>query len=216
LSGASAQTSLALGNLFVTAQWQENQQNFVITQAAPGGDTLEGLFGNWVFDYVIISTFADRYALTDLVTANGMPGLAGVDYTGGLVLAERTADILDDPFPYTFAMLDPSSIICKFYIFNQSDPNTIIGQYYQLHVTGGQCDSSNIGAAYPLQGFHLDNSSPLRLKNVVASSAQEQLRVEEAAQAQIGQEATIVDPASLKILNALQNRLHELCNATGC
>lgn len=101
--------------------------------------------GTWTFRYSIGSSpFTNRYSFTTVVASSAVPGdyaASGTDEFGNLVVgtyASRQA---------TWAVLDPGTIIDRFYVFNFSDLNSVSGCYHQINPPGstnvGQCHSMN-------------------------------------------------------------------------
>jgi hypothetical protein len=164
LSGASGTYQLNFAGQIVTIEWQENKQNFVITGASGGGgggggglDDLSSLIGNWLFTYTIISTFTNAYNLQTLTTVSGTPTLIGEDEFGDPVIANKIQDLTPgSPLPYTFALLDPSLIICRFYVFNHPSANVVSGLYIQYSTdASGNCTTNTSGNTYVMTGSRI-------------------------------------------------------------
>jgi hypothetical protein len=130
------------------------------TTLPPSG--LAALIGSWRFQFTIISTFTEDYSLTHIESVEGVPTLVGTDELGGLVIVSRTAD-LGGGVPFEFAMLDPGTFLCDFYLFDQPGPNSISGEHYTMDVDAlGSCD----------QLFGPDPLSGTRLSSVAVGSAE--------------------------------------------
>lgn len=169
LSGAGGSVSTVLAGRDVTLTWQQGQQNYVITSATQGGNfSLNTLIGNWIFSFQIGSVlFTEGYSLTHLQQTTNFLAIVGTDDIGGPVLGGETADISSEPFPYQFALLDPGSIICQFYVFNQLTQNTLEGIYIQYQTfSPGNCNTSSGSGPYPMTG--------LRVNAQVTSASSEQ------------------------------------------
>ena len=126
----------------VTVSWTQGVQNFLITDQAtvvPGD--LSSLIGTWDFVFRIISTFTQRYRLQEVRDVSGTQGLVGLDERDDLVLVMRSDDLsLGGSFPFEFAMLDPGTIICDFFVFNRTGVTSISGSYFLVDVdSSGDC-----------------------------------------------------------------------------
>ncbi len=86
------------------------------------------LKGHWWLSYTIISTFADDYDLWSLQqsTTDGTWFLGGEDKYGGLVVGGYNEEYGD------WSILDPGSIIDKFYVFTTDGQTITGGCYYQI------------------------------------------------------------------------------------
>lgn len=135
------------------------------------------LGGTWTFIYTIISTFQDQYMLTALDPVPGSAGqyfVDGIDGFGGPVVA------MYYPPTSNWSLLDPGSIIDKFYVFTFSDNNHVSGCYYQISPPG----STNLSQCYAMAG----NRFPSRAfdKALAAPGSEDQLLKEAAATGQKG------------------------------
>lgn len=91
----------------------------------------ERLAGTWNFNYQIINNFTQVYTLTTTRESTSRPGeyyMAGTDQYGDLIVAGY------DPKENDFSLLDPGTVIDRFFIFNiTSGANTSVnGCYYQI------------------------------------------------------------------------------------
>jgi hypothetical protein len=118
------------------------------------GDTaeLQALLGNWQFRFVIGTVaFTAQYALTGIDTASlPYPAITGSDGFGELITVARFRDV--DPttsVPRTFLLVDPGTIICNTFAFDQTSPTTLVGEYLQLTA---DCSAPSVGSGtlYPM------------------------------------------------------------------
>lgn len=189
LRGASATTTATIGGQQVTLQWQESSQNFVITSATStggGGGTadLQDLLGQWVFVSTILSTFYDHYLLERIETVSGKQVIAGTDLDdAGPIVAARVPDLISDPFPYDFALLDPNVIFCDLFVFNKTGPNTVTGAdvLFKTDATG-KCTTPSTGRLNPMTGTRT-GAALTEESALVPASDQELRRTEDASAA---------------------------------
>jgi hypothetical protein len=121
---------------------------------------LAGLFGTWTFTYSIVSTFQDRYVMSQVQTSSqGFPFIPVYDVYDGLTdaVCARTADLGFPNAPFEFALLDASSLFCDFFVFNKTGATTISGNYYLTDIAfDGSCgDVVNPTTPYPLSGVRV-------------------------------------------------------------
>jgi hypothetical protein len=185
LTGQSGTYTVNFAGRTVTLQWQESSQNFVIVASTEGGGEgdadLRALLGLWEFAYTIASTlFRNQYHLQRLETADGTRVIIGVDAFGDPVIAARIRDLISDPFPYNFALLDPGVIICRLFIFNQVTANRLEGAYIQLSADPTTlCGAPTTGNLYPMIGTRLSAATSalsLPLDNQEAMEMQADMR----------------------------------------
>jgi hypothetical protein len=156
---------------------------FALSGGGGGNSTnLSDLLGRWEFVYTIISQFRDHFDLQRIVAINGIEAIAGVDLDfGGSVVVARVSDLIDDPFPYTFALLDPDLGICDFFVFDKTGVNTVEGaQITTTKDAVGNCDDL-IGTPHPMVGTRTGAA----LQDIPARSAgeEEALKLQEEANA---------------------------------
>jgi hypothetical protein len=88
------------------------------------------------------------------------------------------------PIPYTFALIDHSGLICKFFIFDHPSANVLSGRYVQYLVNSiGDCildAMSNI--TYPMSGAR--TSTALLAQTPEERQAIEQQAIDEGSQMQ--------------------------------
>ena len=152
----------------------------------------ERLIGTWEFSYTIISRFTNTYRLSDVQGSSITPGewnIFGTDEFGDLVIAGYSPDL------EAFSLLDPGTIINRFFTFDFVGSNTVSGCYYQI-VDG------SLSRCYDMTGVRTSSTALTRLTSAPPSTtaAQEELgEVEEAER--LGNEAQIeVDPKIIKVL----------------
>lgn len=181
LTGQSATCNTSIAGQNVTLSWQQNQQNFVITGASGGGGgaDLRDLLGRWRFVYTIISTFVNNYDFQRIVTTStGVTGIVGINLDDGSPFAAaRVKDLISEPFPFDFALLNPRTIICDFFAFNKTGRDTVAGIYVLTSKSGGTCGSI-IGSPDPMTGTRISASAATEGK--AAAVAGEDLKLEEA------------------------------------
>jgi hypothetical protein len=102
--------------------------------------------GTWTFVYTILSTFADSYTLT---TLNPTPGSGGQYFVNGTGSAGDPVVADYHPQFGNWSLLDPGSVIDRFFVFNFSDNNHVSGCYYQISPPG----SSNMSSCYAMAGI---------------------------------------------------------------
>jgi hypothetical protein len=165
--------------------WQQSQQNFASAGVTTAGSvSLNTLIGHWLFAYTILVNFANTYHLNYIDTSTGTPLFFGTDEFGDLIAAARTQDLTTEPFPFAFALLDPGSTLCRFFVFNQLDTNTLEGVYLQLDVTStGECSSSSSGNVYQRIGARLTAALSLSA-SAEARGTQEEREAQQNAQVQ--------------------------------
>jgi hypothetical protein len=101
--------------------------------------------GTWTFSYTIINGFTNRYTFTSITgpdrdgdwLALGT-GEFGDKVGGGYVSSTRL-----------WGVLDPGTIIDRFFVFTFSDLNTVSGCYYQVDPPG----STHLSRCYSMLGF---------------------------------------------------------------
>ena len=182
LTGAAGSVSTILAGRDVTLTWQQSQQNYVITSVSAGGgglNDLSSLIGTWLFSYTIISTFTNTYDLQTLTTIDGVPTLIGEDEFGGGVIANKVQDLSPgSSLPYTFALLDPGSIICRFFVFNHTSTNVVNGVYAQFDADNfGNCTNKTSGNTYAMTGSRI--SAIVQVKSQVDQNTLEQQSLSE-------------------------------------
>ena len=161
----------------------------------------ERLIGTWEFSYTIISRFTNTYRLSDVQGSSITPGewnIFGTDEFGDLVIAGYSPDL------EAFSLLDPGTIINRFFTFDFVGSNTVSGCYYQI-VDG------SLSRCYDMTGVRTSSTALTRLTSAPPSTtaAQEELgEVEEAER--LGNEAQIeVDPKIIKVLEGLREVLRQ-------
>jgi hypothetical protein len=167
------------GTFFANVQWNPISLEFVPTESGVEDESLLAktalLKGQWHFVYTIISTFTDDYTLTTIPgTTNSQGGfdIRGTDAFNGLVVASYF------PKEGNYALLDPGSIIDKFYVF-YTDGATILPKscYYQINPPG----SNNFSRCYTLTGVKTRASQLIGLE-----PDEEDVRAREVAEAEAG------------------------------
>jgi hypothetical protein len=101
--------------------------------------------GTWSYTYVIISTFTDRYTFSSVRPNPSVPGdyaAVGSDQFGDLVVGTYVSS------QRQWAVLDPSSIIDRFFRFTFVDNNRVTGCYHQISPPG----STNLSRCYAMTG----------------------------------------------------------------
>ena len=92
----------------------------------------ERLIGTWVFSYRIgFSEFTQTYRLNDVRESSSTPGewyIFGTGQFDNLVIAGYSPDL------EAFSLLDPSTILDRFFTFDFVGSNTVSGCYYQIDV----------------------------------------------------------------------------------
>jgi hypothetical protein len=156
------------GSYRVDFQWDSTTFTFVPVAASvvietppttPPTDPIlaktELLKGHWHFVYTIISTFTDDYSLTTIPgTKNSQGGyfINGTDQFGGPVAAAYF------PTDGNWALLDPGTIIDKFYTFLTNGQTLSNGCYYQISPPG----SSNFSRCFTLTGVKTSAAAAAR------------------------------------------------------
>ena len=131
--------------------------HYDVCEARGGGSSLNDLLGTWRFRYTIISTFTSTYRLSRVDTSTGTSLIVGTDEYGDPVVAGRIQDVAPgNPLPYEFALLDPGSIICQFFLFDKTGINRVEGLYIQIR--GGACNG-NTSNPYPMTGTRTSRST---------------------------------------------------------
>lgn len=148
----------------------------------PPAGSLNALLGRWLFSYTILSTLTQIYDLQAVVMVNGVQAISGEDEFGDAVVAARIEDLVPGSgLPYDFALLDPSIILCRFYVFNQTSANDLSGLYFQTDIDfDGSCGSITSNG-YTMTGSRLSGS----LTQALRSSPMLQLSQDEAALAEV-------------------------------
>jgi hypothetical protein len=155
--------------------------------------------GTWSLTYVILSSFTDRYTFTTIQASTASPG----DYN-----ALGTGQF-GDPVIGTYAsstnawgILDPGTIIDRFFVFNFNDNNRVTGCYFQINPPG----STNLSNCYAMTG----SRSPLK---DLGSASTRDTRLQEAletleVQAEQGT-LPVPDPAVLDLYIRTRRHLDE-------
>lgn len=116
-------------------------------------DVLRDLLGTWTFETTIISVFLDHYRLEKVETIDGVRVISGTDLDdGGSILVARPSDLIDDPFPYDYAMLDPGNTICDFFVFSKTGPDSVAGADFLTDASAGRCGSFLTGTPHSMVG----------------------------------------------------------------
>ena len=210
LTGQSATCNTSIAGQNVTLAWQQDQQNFVITAAGGGGGTsLSDLLGRWHFVSNFSGTlFTDSYWLQQVTTINGTPAITGVDLDdSGLIIAARVQDLISEPFPYNFALLDPGSILCDLFVFNKTGADTVTGADVLLDLSAGKCGAPLTGNLNPMTGTRYALAATI----APASSDDELLRIAADQAASVGQtqaqDTVLIAPDALQdLIQALQGQ----------
>ena len=132
------------------------------------------LKGYWYFYYTIISTWDDYYTLDTITGDTNSQGgyyIFGTDEYGDLVNACYWPD------DGNWALLDPGSIIDKFYTF-YTDGNTILANscYYQINNSTG-----DLSSCYTLNGYKVYSILAIQLKGSVTEAIEsEEMKATEA------------------------------------
>ena len=152
------------------------------------GSSLNDLLGTWRFTYTILSTWTDIYRLSRIDTSTGTPLIVGTDQYGGPVAGGRIQDISPgNSLPYEFALLDPSIIICQFFLFDKTGTNRVEGVYIQID--DGECDG-DASNPYPMIGTRTSRAtSGIQEQSLTRDAVLEQL----SAELQSFEEATTLD-----------------------
>jgi len=175
------------------------------TEVAIPGAGLSDLLGIWRFVYTIISTFTDTYDLQRIVVGStGIPGIIGIDLAdGGPVIVARVEDIIDDPFPFVFFLLDPDLISCDFFAFDQTGPNTVEG--IQVLILGSDCGSI-LGGQHPMTGTRIA-AAMVTEGQAATAVTREVLKLEEVVETTEDLIApSISDEMIQKLMEALQSQ----------
>ena len=118
---------------------------------------LRGLFGQWRFEFTIISTFEDHYRLGPDFTDDGL--LIGEDLTSGGIVLVRSGEEAG----YEFALLDPGLLLCDLYLFDKVGSDQVAGvQISLLTDDQGLCTSD---------GFSPNSMSGVRVSALSAVSS---------------------------------------------
>lgn len=169
-----------------TLQWSETAQNFLVSGFSTGGGggspSLSALLGQWLFSYTIISTFTNFYDLQEIDTSTGTPVILGEDEFGDPIIAARVQDLIDDPFPYDFALLDPSTLLCRFYVFNHTSTNAVSGLYFQASATSSGCGAI-ISDGYSMSGTRIGTGQALILSPPSEADEMQQAQLKQETQA---------------------------------
>lgn len=134
-----------------TLDWVESYQNFVITNVQDNltnnSNTSKLVGGTWTFAYTIsTSLFTNDYTFTTVDTtpdSNGDYYAYGTGTYGDNVIGGY--DVLANDW----SVLDPGSIIDRFFVFSFTDANHVSGCYYQVNPPGSGIFSS----CYPMSGL---------------------------------------------------------------
>jgi hypothetical protein len=114
---------------------------------------LSALLGTWRFTTTIDEdVYDDNYRLEEIED----DFIYGTDLDqDDDIVAARTNDLIDEPFPYAFALLDPADSFCDFFLFNLTTANTVSGVDYLTVVDGeGDCAELDSGP-FPMTGVRL-------------------------------------------------------------
>ena len=163
----------------------------------------ERLIGTWVFSYTIISRFTDTYRLSDVQESPTTPGewiIAGTGTFGDPVIAGYSPDL------GRFSLLDPGTIIHKFFTFDFVGSNTVSGCYYQVDVA-----DDSFSRCYDMTGVRTSSSTQSGLTRALpyTTAAQAESReIEEAKK--LGDEMQIeVDPKIIRVLEDFREVLRQ-------
>jgi hypothetical protein len=102
--------------------------------------------GTWTFTYTILGTFSDRYSFNTIVASTATPGdynALGTDAFGSAVIGSYSTR------NGSWAVLDPGTIIDRFFVFDFGDTNHVSGCYYQISPPG----TTNLSRCYSMSGF---------------------------------------------------------------
>ena len=164
----------------------------------------ERLIGTWSFSYSIGSfDFSDTYRLNDVRESSSTPGewdIFGTDQFDNLVIARYSPDFEN------FSLLDPGTIIDRFFIFDFVGSNTVFGCYYQIDV-----EDDSISRCYPMTGARTSSSTLSSLKRAQpnTTAAQAELAEIEAVE-KLGDEIQMeVDPKIIRVLEDLREVLRQ-------
>jgi hypothetical protein len=194
LTGASASALALIAGKQVELTWQQEQQNFVLTQATDQS-ALDTLIGQWLFGYTVLLTFGATYTLDHIDTSTGKPLLLGTDQFGGGVVAAKASDFVS-VFPFTFGLLDPGATVCRFFIFNLDTANAVSGAYIQYDANATGCTTNTTGIVYVMAGARL---SVLAAALMAMQAQQEAIEKEQNSQIQAAEvvgEATFIGAAT--------------------
>ena len=161
----------------------------------------ERLIGTWVFTYTIINEFTDTYTLNDVKEKSSRPGewnILGTNRFGNLVIAGYS------PRLEMFSLLDPGTIIDRFFTFDFVGSNTISGCYYQVLNS-----NDSFSRCYPLTGVRTSSSTSSSLKRALPNTTAAQAELVEIEEAKkLGIEMQIeVDPKIIRVLEDLREVL---------
>ena len=164
----------------------------------------ERLIGTWVFSYSIGSfDFSDTYRLNDVRESSSTPGewnIFGTDQFDNLVIARYSPDFEN------FSLLDPGTIIDRFFIFDFVGSNTVFGCYYQIDV-----EDDSFSSCYDMTGVRTSSSTLSSLKRAQpnTTAAQAELAEIEAVE-KLGDEIQMeVDPKIIRVLEDLREVLRQ-------
>lgn len=207
-----------------TLRWQESLQNFIVSGLSSGGgggsNDLKDLLGTWEFVTTIgSSTFRDHYRLQRIEIANnGKPAIVGTDLDqGDTIVAARVQDLISQPFPYDFALLDPGSLICDLFVFNKTGANTVTGADVLFASSGTSCSTTpTTGIQHPMIGTRTslatlqeEEGEEIPLQPAPLLEAREQLKImEDSGRLQLGQRDT-GDTVPLEAIQEILSTLNQ-------
>ena len=163
----------------------------------------ERLIGTWEFSYTIISRVTDTYRLSDVQESSITPGewnIFGTDEFGNLVIARYSPDL------EAFSLLDPGTIIDRFFTFDFVGSNTVSGCYYQIDV-----EDDSFSSCYDMTGVRTSSTTLTRLTHALPSTSAAQAELGEVEEAErLGNEAQIeIDPKIIKVFEGLREVLRQ-------
>ena len=162
----------------------------------------ERLIGTWEFSYTIsFSEFTDTYRLSNVRENTITPGkwfISGTGQSGDLVIAEYS------PALGMFSLLDPGTLIDRFFTFDFVGSNTVSGCYYQVRVA-----DDSFSRCYNMTGVRTSSTALTSLTTARPSTTAAQAERDEIREAErLRNEVQIeVDPKIIKVLKDLRESL---------
>ena len=167
----------------------------------------ERLIGTWEFSYTIsFSEFTNTYRLSNVRENTITPGkwfISGTGQSGDLVIAEYSPDL------GMFSLLDPGTLIDRFFTFDFVGSNTVSGCYYQVDVA-----DDSFSRCYDMTGVRTSSTALTSLTTTRPSTTAAQAELDEIRGAerlrnevQIEEVQIEVDPKIIKVLKDLRESL---------
>ena len=131
----------------------------------------ERLIGTWEFSYTIILEFINTYKLNDVRENSITPGewfISGTGQSGDLVIAEYSPDL------GMFSLLDPGTLIDRFFTFDFVGSNTVSGCYYQVDAA-----DDSFSSCYDMTGVRTSSTALTSLTTTRPSTTAAQAELDE-------------------------------------